>query len=151
MGMLASVAVGILVVAIVFMLAPTIPFISLLRLKLRAFKWLLVWSTDRSHCEINGVKGGKMETAMPALAADSEWNATYNTGLTTGADKNKTHNVERLFSVYLGGIKSLPHGGGPRDYGGRRHFRASGCEWRVNLLSPWACHTSGPPSYGGIA
>lgn len=53
-GMLAVAGVGILVLAIVFMLAPTI--------------------------------GGQMETAMPALAANSNWNSTYNTGLKTGPD-----------------------------------------------------------------
>lgn len=53
-GALAMAAVGILVVAIVFSLAPTI--------------------------------GGQIDSAMPALGATSNWNATYNTGLKTGPD-----------------------------------------------------------------
>jgi hypothetical protein len=53
-GMLVGAGVGILALAIVFMLGPVI--------------------------------GGQMETAMPALGANSEWNATYNTDLKTGAD-----------------------------------------------------------------
>lgn len=32
------------------------------------------------------VIGGSFDTNMPALSATSEWNATYNTKLTSGAD-----------------------------------------------------------------
>lgn len=52
--MLASAGVGILVLAVIFMLGPVI--------------------------------GGQMDAAMPALPADSEWNATANEDLKTGAD-----------------------------------------------------------------
>ncbi|HOS83059.1 MAG TPA: hypothetical protein PK445_10085 [Methanolinea sp.] len=53
-GMLVGAGVGILALAIVFMLGPVI--------------------------------GGQLESSMPTLPADSEWNATYNTDLKTGSD-----------------------------------------------------------------
>ena len=53
-GMLVGAGVGILALAVVFMLGPVV--------------------------------GGQLETAMPALGASSNWNASYNTGLKTGAD-----------------------------------------------------------------
>jgi hypothetical protein len=51
---LGGVAIAVLMLAIVFSLAPTI--------------------------------GGTIEGSMPALAADSDWNASYNTDLKTGGD-----------------------------------------------------------------
>lgn len=53
MDMLVWVAIGVLVLAILFMLIPVI--------------------------------GGQFEANMPALGATSNWNASYNTRLTTGA------------------------------------------------------------------
>lgn len=35
---------------------------------------------------VGPVVGGSIENAMPTLAADSSWNATYNTDLPDGAD-----------------------------------------------------------------
>jgi len=36
------------------------------------------------------IVGGQFESSMPALAADSEWNTSYNTDLPTGADAYET-------------------------------------------------------------
>jgi len=37
-------------------------------------------------CGFLETKGGQMEAAMPALGADSDWNASHNTDLKTGVD-----------------------------------------------------------------
>ena len=73
-AMLGSVAVAILIVCIVFMLAPTI--------------------------------GGTIENAQPALAADSNWNASYNTDIPTGAGiwTQTSPMVVVLIFVILAGI-----------------------------------------------
>lgn len=50
-----------------------------LKLKLKALAGGIVFM-------LGPVIGGQMEEAMPALSATSNWNASYNTGLKTGAD-----------------------------------------------------------------
>jgi hypothetical protein len=116
-GMLSIAGVGILVLAIVFMLAPTIPEEVRKRLKYR-------------KAGLSGVRGGQMETAMPALGASSNWNSTYNTGLKTGPDV-----WEQLSPFLIDSCKSLNHGftgwiGRARYPGSNHHLCPPGSLWR---------------------
>jgi hypothetical protein len=74
MDTLSYVAIGILVVAIIFMLVPVILIQSCLR------------QVRNVTSNIPKTKGGTMDSSMPALGATSKWNATYNTALKTGSD-----------------------------------------------------------------
>lgn len=68
LGLLVAAGIGILALAVVFMLGP----VSKISQRVKRLFYRDI--------------GGQMEAAMPALSATSAWNASYNTGLKTGAD-----------------------------------------------------------------
>ena len=107
-GMLAAAGVGILVLAIVFMLAPTIPE-----------------EVRKKKKGLSGVSGGQMENAMPALGASSNWNSTYNTGLKTGPDVWEQLSPFLIDSSKSGIIDFTGWNGRAGNSGRDHHLRAS--------------------------
>lgn len=87
LGMLASAGIGILVVSVVFMLAPVIPEKVQIKRKFRKEGF-------------SGARGGQMEAAMPALGATSNWNATYRARfLKRSPPESKQHRTEDTLRV----------------------------------------------------